>query len=763
MGRGGYRENDERLGAMVSKIENSNHIHNENSLQKETNIRHTTHWTYQRQIDEEVTQSPTEIPSQAPSTIYSTKDYDFFVRKCKYDLFFGPSIDDSKIISQVDYTNFLVNICIMTQKCSLGYTESYSGLTIDLQLQFLRAECPPLPTTNSPDEECLQKFYNTDEGDGEFGFILAEYNLDNVEMKIDNLCTSIYPYASAYYGGTAGIMSMEPSLSPSTFPSTLAPSSTPPISDIPRSTRSLNTTNGIITLVSIGTILLFLCLYIGCKSRGSRDKDDDDIINNNSNGDAYDKLEEQPVDDTSENQDSEVVPEVKAIVSNDDEGEDDSDHVIQFDPESSGPDAHTFSRLQRVSNSRSDTDGKDSITVDTDDKDSITIDDIEKDSITIDDSAKDSINTDDLVRNILDADDAATDELVKDILNTDDTTDTGNVNKDTNDGSDNDQASVSTPNEHKTFMQHLDAAIADGDWAAVATLAGEISDSDNSPGSGTSSNRDVTPVNGENLSEEERVETINKLVVEGDWIAVGATANAFETEPEDKKSFESPPRSNKRKNLLDFITMPWSNSKDGKKNEGESSNKSEEKGAALDSSNSSSGNKSEKSDSDDSSNIQTSDPDESSLMDPEEQRSIRLRASQLLYEAEQRAQDRNSPKKVSESNAIDKDDTIEGIEEKPSDKETPNASVGVEESSQEESSDTDSRTGWSSNSGKHSFLSQASSMDSEKIETLEKLIDCDDWTGIVTKADSILEGEEEEDQNSSDLDSPKSADNDNRS
>merc|ERR1712038_436661 len=63
----------------------------------------------------------------------------------------------------------------------------------------------------------------------------------------------------------------------------------------------------------------------------------------------------------------------------------------------------------------------------------------------------------------------------------------------------------------------------------------------------------------ENATTDERIDKINKLIAEGDWLAVGSTAAAFEEEEsvaESKQDDES--ESKPAANFLDFLTGVWS-------------------------------------------------------------------------------------------------------------------------------------------------------------------------------------------------------------
>merc|ERR1712038_1937487 len=74
----------------------------------------------------------------------------------------------------------------------------------------------------------------------------------------------------------------------------------------------------------------------------------------------------------------------------------------------------------------------------------------------------------------------------------------------------------------------------------------------------------------ESVTTDERIDRINKLIAEGDWLAVGSTAAAYEEEQsieESKQDDESESKPAPR-SILDFLAGTWSrpNSRQSKKN-----------------------------------------------------------------------------------------------------------------------------------------------------------------------------------------------------
>lgn len=158
---------------------------------------------------------------------------DFFVNQCTSFLLSSPTTDDN-IISQVEYADFFSNICITTHNCQEDYTTDYKKLSPILQLEFLWAEC------DRGDGDCISVFYGDED---EFGFILTNDNRNEIEEKIQALCTTVYPKSVSFHGGTSA-PTTSPSIAPGVEPSSLAPTVTPSVepSSSPIDTKITTTT-----------------------------------------------------------------------------------------------------------------------------------------------------------------------------------------------------------------------------------------------------------------------------------------------------------------------------------------------------------------------------------------------------------------------------------------------------------------------------------------------------------------------------------------
>lgn len=122
------------------------------------------------------------------------------------------------------------------------------------------------------------------------------------------------------------------------------------------------------------------------------------------------------------------------------------------------------------------------------------------------------------------------------------------------------------------LVDQLDAAVQAGDWGAVAAIAADLSQADDISTMSSFHSRagDISydPSERDNLSEKDskRAKEIDRLIAEGDWNAVGATAAAFEADAdstgskeknEQKRSNTPPQEGTKRRSILDFISGPW--------------------------------------------------------------------------------------------------------------------------------------------------------------------------------------------------------------
>ena len=127
--------------------------------------------------------------------------------------------------------------------------------------------------------------------------------------------------------------------------------------------------------------------------------------------------------------------------------------------------------------------------------------------------------------------------------------------------------------DNPDFMSKLDAAVNAGDWAAVADIANDLSQADEvSTMSSYHSRRsgdvffDASDRKDLSVTDTKRAAKIDKLILEGDWSAVGKTAELFaeDSENEQQDNKKSAPEGLKRRTLLDFISGPWNSLAAGK-------------------------------------------------------------------------------------------------------------------------------------------------------------------------------------------------------
>jgi len=465
---------------------------------------------------DEMTNGEGSNPAQVPTAMIVRQDRldeevtekslkNFFIDQCKSFLLTSPVIDDS-MISNEEYTDFLVDFCIKQDVCESDYTTTFDNLIIFLQLEFLWAECDStLPELVN--EKCMDDFMTSAaEEDGEFGFILTDDNEDEINVKIEDLCVNIWPYSKQFHGGTK-----VPTFSPSNAPST---------EEDPLSTRGVSSTRNLdnvaIATISAAGIILIFCFAVAFSRSRRDDRDKDRAIGSRaiSNDDEYESLEEQPLS--------------RQVLDDDDDGlnmlaETDSDEDGQGD----GP-----GDVDATVNSGADVDAYvplvDLMSTDSDDPESKLVDGGETKSV--DDSNTESTD-------------------------------------------DPDKKSTDSPEKYETIMKRLDSALDDGDWGAVASIAGDISVHDDSSAYSRSVNSESTSKkssDNESVITDERIDRINKLIAEGDWLAVGSTAAAYEEEQSIAESKQDHVSESKpaARSVLDFLTGAWSrpSSRQSKKN-----------------------------------------------------------------------------------------------------------------------------------------------------------------------------------------------------
>lgn len=232
------------------------------------------------------------------------------------------------------------------------------------------------------------------------------------------------------------------------------------------------------------------------------------------------------------------------------------------------------------------------------------------------------------------------------------------------------------------------------------------------------------------MSNEQKVESINKLIAEGDWNAVGSTAAAYEEEESDSESEHDVTPEPTSKSLLDFFSGGWK--------------KSESDGAQP--------------------NANTSDSEvlsASGLMkdvegNKETERDEKRDVGEVVVPGASVLSDGSKSSDSSQSSGSHGDEDLEliaRVKKNPTDDvdesmeegdfkelkehadalmETMNSSKELDDDSAYDPSDSDYDTDESR--GKQSVKSNSTTINDERIASLEKLIESDDWQGIVTPA-----------------------------
>merc|ERR1712038_199467 len=666
---------------------------------------------HQDRLDEEVTEK-------------SLKNY--FIDQCKSFLLTSPVTDDS-MISNEEYTDFLVDFCIKQGVCSPDYTTTFESLDMFLELEFLWAECDRSTLPESVNTKCMDDFMaSAAEEGGDFGFIMTDDNSDEIETKIEDLCINVWPHSKQFHGGTKAPTfgpSNVPSLVPSPVPPSLItkPSSTSSEED-PISNRDISSTRNLdsvaIATISAAGVILMLCFAVAFSRSRRDDRDKDNAIGSRaiSNEDEYETLEGQPLSRQLSDDSDDELTNVLAESDSDGDGDDPGDIDATVN---SGTDVDAYAPLVDLMSTDSEDPEAKSINV--------------SETTSIDGPGIQSVNESEIIS----IDDSETRSI-----------------------DDPDKKSTDSPENYDSIMKRLDLALDDGDWGAVASIAGDISLHDDSSSahsrsvhSGSTSKKSSE---NEDITTDERIDRINKLIAEGDWLAVGSTAAAYEEEQSDAESMqdkESEPKDEKRSTLLDFLTWSRPSSRQSKKNQDDEDQEQSQESE---------------------SNHSLGDLEDTEGDD--KQRSIRIRASRVLYEAD------NSIKKNSQlnadtnhadnnndeeekiipevsalsdgSNSSGSLDLLAEVRKKSTDEmsldndldkaieqgdwsafeDHANAMMdamnkGLEDSDYDPSDyDTDSAY----SDAKQSIASNSTGINDERIASLEKLIENDDWQGIVT-------------------------------
>lgn len=112
-----------------------------------------------------------------------------FVSECTSFLLSPDSLQDG-VISQDEYASFLLSQCRMEGLCGEGTTLGFEQLSIGLQLQFVRGVCP----YNCLEDRlaCIAGLQDMWIDDGEFGFLVSETGLFEVNELVNDMCVDAY-------------------------------------------------------------------------------------------------------------------------------------------------------------------------------------------------------------------------------------------------------------------------------------------------------------------------------------------------------------------------------------------------------------------------------------------------------------------------------------------------------------------------------------------------------------------------------------------
>ena len=114
-----------------------------------------------------------------------------YVRRCKRYLL-SPQSTEDEILSQINYTDMLVDQCRLNDQCLLPIAVTFDQLDVALQMAFIDGLCPSATLTNDDRFECISNLYEMWLDGGVFGFHADDPDIGDL---VSNMCVSTYPAA----------------------------------------------------------------------------------------------------------------------------------------------------------------------------------------------------------------------------------------------------------------------------------------------------------------------------------------------------------------------------------------------------------------------------------------------------------------------------------------------------------------------------------------------------------------------------------------
>lgn len=148
---------------------------------------------------DEISKYEDEIKLLGSKNVELSKPRTTFINSCIDNLLSQPVIED-KLISQVDAANFFTSVCIDAGICPEGNTIPFQALDHRLQLAFVRFNCP-LRFGQQELQQCLNELLAQEKK--QYGYVIKP-NQDMLQLQdnVKGLCALFWEFGQDYHGGT---------------------------------------------------------------------------------------------------------------------------------------------------------------------------------------------------------------------------------------------------------------------------------------------------------------------------------------------------------------------------------------------------------------------------------------------------------------------------------------------------------------------------------------------------------------------------------
>jgi hypothetical protein len=116
-----------------------------------------------------------------------------FIGSCT-DSFLSDAVLQDGILSQKDFAAGLVGFCkTYTNPLQVGCEKTFTQLSIQVQLLFANAVCP-IEGGMQAQMDCVKDLDTLNEMGTDFGYIVSQEMMPQVEMNVENMCISLIPF-----------------------------------------------------------------------------------------------------------------------------------------------------------------------------------------------------------------------------------------------------------------------------------------------------------------------------------------------------------------------------------------------------------------------------------------------------------------------------------------------------------------------------------------------------------------------------------------